>query len=112
MNKTVNLEMLNEIMDNDDELIRECFADYKSDYSESLAGIKEAIDGNDAESLHKRAHAFKGSLKYLAADTAADFALELEQMGRSEEIIQDEAKAIYSNLVTACEDLVKFIDNY
>ncbi len=77
----VDLDELMEIMDNDTELIKECFDDFISDSPEMLQKIKDAIDGNDAENLGKSAHALKGSLKYLAANTAADIAYQLEAMG-------------------------------
>lgn len=112
MKQTVNLEMLNEIMDNDDELIRECFADYKSDYNDSLNLIKQSIEENNPLNLQKSSHAFKGSLKYLAADIAADHALELEKMGQNGVIDNEKANLIFENLSNACKDLESFIDKY
>ncbi len=112
MKETVNLEMLNEIMDNDDELIRECFADYKSDYVNSLGLIKQSIDENNPLNLQKSSHAFKGSLKYLAADIAAKYALELEKMGANGSIDKDKALMFYEKLEEACKDLESYIDKY
>ena len=112
MKDTVNLEMLNEIMDNDDELIRECFADYKSDYNESLNLIKLSIDENNPLNLQKSSHGFKGSLKYLAADIASDHAFELEKMGQNGSIENEKAISIFEKLSVACKDLESFIDKY
>ena len=45
--------------------------------------MRGAIGGADAEKLKRGAHALKGSVGYLNAHRAAEFALRLEKMGFS-----------------------------
>ena len=105
----INMEELLEIMDGDEELLNECLEDFVGDYPEMLGNIKDAIDAGDPSGLDGSAHAFKGTLKYLAAGEAADFAFQLERMGRDGNA--DGAGETYLLLVEACERLKGFIEN-
>jgi len=103
----INMEELREIMDGDDELLNECLEDFLSDYPEMLGSIKDAIDARDPSALNGSAHAFKGTLKYLAAGEAADIAFQLERMGKdgNPEAADETCRA----LVGACERLKGFV---
>lgn len=104
------MKELLEIMDNDDELLRECFDDFIEDCDGMLSLIKAAIKEADPESLEKTAHAFKGSLKYLAAVHAAEFALQLEEMGRNGDI--NNADNVLILLNEECRRVINFMKNY
>ena len=106
---TIDMEELLEIMGGDDELLMECLEDFMGDYLEVLASIKGAIDAGDPSALNESAHAFKGTLKYLAAGEAADVAFQLERMGKDENL--DGADETYRLLVEACERMKGFIGN-
>jgi len=90
-----------EIMDNDDELLRECFDDFLSEMPDYLIHIKEAIDNRNGVELEKSAHKLKGSLKYLAANFAAEMASELETSGNQNDM--DNVSELYENLHGECE---------
>ena len=108
-NATIDMEELREIMGGDDELLEECLEDFVGDYPEMLESIKDAIDAGDPAALNESAHAFKGTLKYLAAGEAADVAFQLERMGKDENL--DGADETYRLLVEACERMKGFIGN-
>jgi len=65
--------------------------------------IREAIDGEDAESLTRAAHELKGMAANLAAPTAAEAARRLEFMGREETL--DGASEACDELADALERL-------
>ena len=103
----IDMDELMEIMGEDDELLKECLDDFIDDYPEALEGIKKAIDAGDPSALNGNAHGFKGTLKYLAAEEAADAAFQLERMGKDGNL--DGAEESYRQLLAACERLKGFI---
>ncbi|MFA6012413.1 MAG: Hpt domain-containing protein [Desulfobacteraceae bacterium] len=109
----INLSDLLEIMDNDDELLRECMDDFLNDFSEMLNQIRSAVDSCNWEDLEVTAHAMKGSLRYLAAGAAADFALKLENIGKSGGTVGAEGiNEHFTDLENECEQMRLFIRNY
>jgi histidine phosphotransfer protein HptB len=105
----IDMEELLDIMDGDEELLKECLEDFVGDYPEMLANIRDAVDAGDPSALDGSAHAFKGTLKYLAAGEAADAASQLERMGKDANL--EGADESYRRLVEACERLKGFIGN-
>ncbi|MBU0990926.1 MAG: Hpt domain-containing protein [Proteobacteria bacterium] len=108
----MDMDELMEIMDNDKELVRECFDDFIVDSPEMLRKIKMAIDMKDREHLEKTAHAIKGSLRYLAAHNAADIAFKLEKMGAQAHSDVETAEDVYQSLANECKKLRNFMENY
>lgn len=106
----IDMEELMEIMDDDKELIKECFDDFTVDSPEMLEKIRSAIVENNAENLGKAAHAIKGSLKYLAAQAAAGIAYQLEKMGVNNNL--EKAMESYESLLEECDKLKKFMSDY
>jgi len=106
----VNIDELNEIMDNDIELIQECFADFLMDYPGLLGELKTAANNLDFEMLDNTAHKLKGSLKYLAAGPSARAALEIESAGRNQdpEHLDEKIAALESE----CQKLILYIDDF
>ena len=104
----IDMNELMEIMDGDEELLNECLEDFVDDSPEMLGNIKDAIDARDPSGLDGSAHAFKGTLKYLAAGEAADIAFQLERMGKDGTL--DGADETYRALVDACEKLKRFVE--
>ncbi|MBN1848521.1 MAG: Hpt domain-containing protein [Deltaproteobacteria bacterium] len=109
-NRPIDMNELSEIMDHDDELAKECFNDFLQTSSELLAKIKAAIDAKDADGLDQIAHRFKGTLKYLAATSAAEKAYELELMGKRNEL--NKADETYSALFEECSSVKAFMKKY
>lgn len=106
----INIQDLNDMMDNDHVLIRECFEDFSREYPKSLENIGSAIDGNDARALERAAHGFKGTLRYLAAKTAADLSYQLEMMGKKGDL--DGARKVYESLSVECGNILVFVKSY
>ena len=108
-NTSISMEELLEIMGGDEELLNECLDDFVGDYPEMLGNIKDAIDAQDPSGLGGSAHAFKGTLKYIAAGKASDIAFQLERMGKDGNL--DGAEDTYLLLAQECERLKVFIEN-
>ncbi len=79
----IDMVKLMEIMDNDMELIHDCFTDFIETWPEFVKAISSAAQAGDAKALCDAAHSFKGSLQYLAAIPAEAIVLRLEASGRS-----------------------------
>lgn len=106
----VNLRELKEIMDDDMELIEDCFAEFIKDWPELHTEIKHAISGKDARILNAAAHKLKGTLRYLAADPAAEAAFALEAAGREGD--WDGIDAMLEELESQCQQLIEYISHF
>jgi HPt (histidine-containing phosphotransfer) domain-containing protein len=106
----INMEELFEIMDDDNELIKECFAEFISSAPAMLERVKNAVESEDAQGLQSYAHKIKGSLRYLAAERAADLAYDLEKMGIEGKLGNADIK--YRDLAMECEKLKKVMSNF
>lgn len=109
-NDAVNLDNLKKIMDNDLELIQDCFNDFIQEWPAHFVEIKGAILEKDTRTLENSAHKLKGSLKYLAAEGAADAAQVLEQAGRENNLQGIDEKL--GTLKTQCQQLVEYIRQF
>ncbi|WDP85749.1 MAG: Hpt domain-containing protein [Desulfobacter sp.] len=104
----VNIDELNEIMGNDAELIQECFADFLVEYPGMIKAIKTAIETEQFVEIDNNAHKIKGSLKYLAADAAANAAYTIEKAGQSQDLEGIDEKL--AMLEAECQKVILFID--
>ena len=108
--EVVNLDELKEIMDDDMELIQECFADFIQDWPELYVAIKKAVLEKNAAELDAHAHKLKGTLRYLAAEPAAQAAWILESAGKDNDM--DNLDAKLADLKTKCMELVDYIKEF
>lgn len=106
----INMDELNEIMDNDSELIQECFAEFLIDYPNLISEVKAAIEQKDYDGIDAAAHKLKGTLRYLAAEKAASAAQAVENMGKQQDIEHEDE--LLATLETACQEVVLFIDRF
>ncbi len=106
----VDLKELKEIMDDDLELVQDCFADFISEWPAQYVGIKGAVLKKNAQTLNESAHKLKGTLKYLAAVPAADAAYALEVAGKDNDLSGADKKL--EHLKNECQKLVKYINNF
>ena len=106
----INEEKLREIMGDDEELLKECLVDFVNDYPGMLHTIKSAIDTQKCNDLEHAAHAFKGTLTYLAAADATHVALELETMGKNRDL--KNVNSVFDRLKTECEKIKAFATSY
>ena len=106
----IDMDELAEIMDHDDDLVKECFEDFLQDSDAMLEKINQAIISQDSDKLLKAAHAIKGTLKYLAAHQTADIAWQLEKMGEDARI--DQAAEAFRSLQEECTQIRSFMREY
>ena len=84
--KIIDFDELNEIMDNDTELIKECFDEFCKDWPEAFGNVEKAVNAKDPSQLDETAHKLKGTLRYLAAEQAQQAAYELELAGKEQKL--------------------------
>lgn len=106
----VNIEELKEIMDDDMELIRECFTEFVKDWPLLYVQIKGAAMEKDGQVLDETAHKLKGTLKYLAAEDAANAALMMESAGRDNDFQEIDTKL--DTLKNECQKVIEYIRGF
>ncbi len=73
-------------VDGDEDLLREIAALFLDDYPNLEAKIREAVVSRDAKALERASHTLKGSVANFAADPVFRAALDLEMIGRSQDL--------------------------
>jgi len=106
----INLDELKEIMDNDMELIQECFEEFRNDWPEAFGNVANAVQARDASQLDEAAHKIKGTLRYLAAEQASQAAYELELAGKEQNFKDLDAKLLL--LEKRGTEVINYIDNF
>ena len=106
----IDLDELKEIMDNDMELIRECFDEFRNDWAEAFGNIAKAVATKNASEIDEAAHKLKGTLRYLAAEQASQAAYELELAGKEQNLENLETKL--SLLEKKGIEVIGYIDNF
>ena len=98
-----------EAFDNDGDFLRDVIDMYMADYPEMMGTIRDSIRKQDADMLHRTAHALKGMLGNFNVGTAVEKAYRLEKMGR--EAIYDNAEEICAQLSSELDRLTGFLMN-
>lgn len=106
----IDMEEALDIVDSDEELLKEIFDIFIDDYPDVIGKIKEAIQAGNADNLNSSAHALKGMLQNVGALTVTDIAFELETMGKQRDM--SKASDTFKNLEEACQAVKSFMDNY
>jgi len=106
----INMDELKEIMDEDMELIHECFNEFVKDWPEIYVELKSSILKKDAVSINAVAHKLKGILKYLAAPKGADAANSLEAAGQEKNFQDIENKL--ETLKNECQKIIGYINEF
>lgn len=70
----------------DEQLLGELVTLFLEEASTLLLDIRRSIDEGDAELLRRSAHTLKGSLRIFDSVRAIDFAAQIEQVGKSEQL--------------------------
>ncbi len=103
----VNMDELKDMMDNDMELINDCFNDYLSDWPEIFTSIKAALTAADFGTMNKSAHKLKGMLQYLCAGRAYQAAAAVESGAGNTPI--DDLSGMILTLEKECLAVVQYI---
>ncbi len=106
----VNIDELKEIMDNDMELIKECFDDFRNEWAEAFGNIAKAVAEKNTTLIDETAHKLKGSLRYLAATQASQAAYELELAGKEQNF--DGLDTKLSFLEKTGLELIDYMNNF
>ena len=94
----------------DKELLNQIIDMFLEMFPEMMASIEECIKNGDADSLVRAAHSFKGSVGNFSRDGAFEQAVELERLGKSQDmehapqVFQTMQKEV-NHLVHALEEL-------
>ncbi|WP_020586542.1 hybrid sensor histidine kinase/response regulator [Desulfobacter curvatus] len=105
----VDMAELREIMNSNKSLLDKCIQTFKKNHGPVLTRIMDSISAGDGPGLQKSAHQLKGMCKYLAAQSTAETAYRLEQMG-AESKIKDTSPLILQ-LQDACKNIVDCLEN-
>ena len=100
---------LNQV-DNDTELMSELWEIFCDQCSEMLGGMESSIASADASGLREHAHTLKGAVSNFGAETSADAAKQLEEMGRDD--VLDEAEPTLERLNAELRKLSDEINGY
>ena len=109
-NDPVSIEELKEIMDDDMELIQDCFAEFVREWPLAYVDIKGAILEKNPGKLDESAHRLKGTLRYLAAEPAVEAAHALESAGKGNDMSGIDDKL--SSLKNECQKLLDYIKGF
>jgi two-component system, sensor histidine kinase and response regulator len=99
----INRKALNDRLDGDFDLLKELAELFLSDSPKLLDAIKEAILSKSAEKIGKSAHTIKGAVANFSADKAYNAALELEKLGKNNEM--DKIDAAYAHLAEEIDNM-------
>jgi HPt (histidine-containing phosphotransfer) domain-containing protein len=92
------------------ELIQECFTDFVKDWPVLYVQIKGAVLEKNSKTLEETAHKLKGTLRYLAAEDAAQAAYTLESAGKENQM--DDIETKLEALKDECQKVIKYIQNF
>lgn len=106
----IDFDELKEIMDNDMELIKECFDEFRKDWPNAFDKVAEAANTKNASMLDQAAHKLKGSLGYLAAEQAQKAAYDLELAGKEQYFEDLDVKLAL--LKEKGLEVIDYIDNF
>lgn len=74
----------------DAELLKEIAILFLADYPKSMNELRQAAEAGDARRVERTAHGLKGSVSNFGARPAVEAAMELETMGRAQELAEVE----------------------
>jgi HPt (histidine-containing phosphotransfer) domain-containing protein len=92
----VDKEALFDLVDEDFEFLQTLVETFLDDCETYMAGIRTAVEEEDASTLKEKAHGLKGAVANLQAQPAREAASRLEEMGHSATF--DEADAALEQL--------------
>ncbi len=85
-------------------LLLEVIEIFFAEHPKLMAGIESSIESEACVKLRQFAHSLKGCLRYFGETQAVELALDLEIMGRDEQI--ERAAAVFGELRTEVDSLL------
>jgi HPt (histidine-containing phosphotransfer) domain-containing protein len=90
---------------NDQDLFQELVEIFLNDSPQMLNTLRESLKSTDAKTFKRAAHSLKGMLRNFQAESAAETAFELEQIGDQGKL--DEADQIVDSLAAQLDDVAR-----
>jgi len=108
----INIKALDERLGGDFSFFKELAGLFLSDSPRLLSAIEEAVKGGNGEKIGKTAHTMKGAVANFSAERAFAAALELEKVGKNNELekVDDAYKKLADEIGRMREALKILID--
>ena len=100
---SLNAEGLIRSFENDQHLFQELVEIFLNDSPQMLSALRDSLNSNDADTFKRTAHSLKGMLRNFQAESAAETAFELEQIGDRGKL--DGADQIVDSLADQLEEV-------
>lgn len=105
-----DLNYLYEILDGDQELLKEMVGVFLESCMPQIGDLSKAVSDGNADHIRRAAHTFKGSVGNFGAPLVHDLAFEMERMGRDSDIA--DAKGKLDQLVPMVENLHEDLERW
>jgi HPt (histidine-containing phosphotransfer) domain-containing protein len=102
---SLNADGLIKSFENDQDLFKELVEIFLDDSPQMLNTLRESLKRTDAKNFKRTAHSLKGMLRNFQAESAAETAYELEQIGEKGRF--DEADHIIDSLAGQLDDVAQ-----
>jgi HPt (histidine-containing phosphotransfer) domain-containing protein len=102
---SLNADGLIKSFENDQGLFKELVEIFLNDSPQMLNNLRESLKSTDAKTFKRTAHSLKGMLRNFQAESAAETAYELEQIGEQGRL--DEADHIIDSLAAQLDDVAR-----
>ncbi|MGW8303491.1 MAG: response regulator, partial [Desulfobacterales bacterium] len=99
----LNADGLIRSFENDQDLFQELVEIFLNDSPQMLNTLRESLKSTDAKTFKRTAHSLKGMLRNFQAESAAETAFELEQIGEQGKL--DDADQIVDSLAAQLDDV-------
>jgi HPt (histidine-containing phosphotransfer) domain-containing protein len=70
----------------DDQLLDEVLNVFMEELPEMISDLRTAVSGQSADAIMRAAHSIKGALLNISAESSAELAFKLEELGRAERV--------------------------
>lgn len=104
----INKKALSERLDGDFDLFKELAQLFLSDSPKLISAIEDAIQNKNGEKIGKSSHTIKGAVANFSAEKAFNAALELERIGKNQEL--DKAAEAFKKLADEIENMRKALE--
>ena len=102
---SLNTDGLIKSFENDQELFQELVEIFLNDSPQMLNTLRDSLQSTDAKTFKRTAHSLKGMLRNFQAESAAETAFELEQIGEQGKL--EEADQIVDSLADQLDDVAQ-----
>jgi CheY-like chemotaxis protein len=100
---SLNTDGLIKSFENDQDLFQELVEIFLNDSPQMISALRDSLKSTDAKTFKRTAHSLKGMLRNFQAESAAETAFELEQIGEQGKL--DEADQIVDSLADQLDDV-------